>query len=269
MHITAHQILAQLDRAWEEGNFPTMVSDGYYWLYGKARLSSYLTSQEWMIIIQLFTYDLRMADFDVKVYGYGNRLRQYGIQPPAGHRTEGSIAGRIARALRPLIGNVPHPPPASDRPGTHTLSGGKEDWCPDPHHFAVRTHDQVREFHPSVREYEACGIKLDVPISDDHCTDDLMHVTHFLADTLTPDELFLSDDALAQVLERTEMPGSFLLLEDWCNPGIADVHKPSESPSIAQLAIALAAGRADLYTCPVSSLNTHWSYWGYMPPSSI
>jgi hypothetical protein len=79
MGFDTKHILDQLDHAWREGNYPTMDSDGYYWLFGRARLTSYLTPQEWMIVIQLFTYDLGIADFNIQVYAYGNRLKQYGI----------------------------------------------------------------------------------------------------------------------------------------------------------------------------------------------
>jgi len=48
---------------------------------------------------------------------------------------------------------------------------------------------------------------------------------------------------------------------DWCNPGVGQIRKPSESPSMQSLALAVAFNRSDLYSCPGTLLNTHWSCW--------
>lgn len=267
MSLNAIQILNQLDRAWREGNYPTLVSDGYYWLYGKARLTSYLAPSEWLIVIQLFTYDLGIDDFDIKVYTYGNRLERYGIQPQS--ETGENLIQPLVRATKPGTAGVTGEQFSIDHYGVHTFTNGLDNWCPDIHSFTITIQGHLREFHPELGEYQKLGIDLNALISGDYCIDNVLRVLRLVAYTINPEAIFLPDNAIAQHLGRNDMPDRFLELNDWCQPGANGINKPSESPSMVSLAEALTAGRRNLYGCPAQLLNTHWSHWGYLPPGRI
>jgi hypothetical protein len=80
LHFSAESILFQLDKAWTDHAFPSLITNAH-WGFGKARLSTYRSPGEWLILIELLVYYNGFGDFDVILYGYGNRLEKIGVDP--------------------------------------------------------------------------------------------------------------------------------------------------------------------------------------------
>jgi hypothetical protein len=218
------QILRQWKKAMAIGSFPYLTTDEHQ-AFAKARLMAFRSNREWLVVFEILAYVGEADAFIDTVYIYGNKTRQ---------RMEW---------IEFLC-----PPP-----------GDPDVWLPDPFDFEIMLHGRLRHFTPTQTDYAQAGIDLNDPISGDLMLDRRVQVLRLLTFLLPPQELFLPEPQLREVLGRPEIPTIFLQLHEWHHPGPGE--KIDDSPCLRSLARAIAYNRPDLYECPQNLVNTHWSQW--------
>jgi hypothetical protein len=267
-------ILQQWDTAQEIGHFPNF-STSSHWSFAKARLSTFRSLDEWLVIFEVLTYYNGLSDFEVGVYAYGNKLQRVGIQNPhAGMPSVGfvdnikQLLGLNARSVvqeKEFLTEL-------QRHGLRTPSGAvatsilgqpstEDDWCPDPLDFEVMLQGTRQRFTLTLDDYVEAGIDLNEALSGDMCLDRIIHVLRVLSSRLPATQLFFPERLLLEYVGRPTTLPLFLQLYEWCHPGDQRIAKPSDSLCLRSLAKALAHNQPDLYECSKETINTHWSQW--------
>lgn len=219
------EILSQMDREAADYKFP-MLNNAY--LRGAdIRLIAFSSTFEWLIIFQQIGV-MEECDFVNVVSAYGNRLEKPGTQ-------------KVVRL-------VDSPPGGRIRDERGHLNLNMWD-------FTIAIKNDIMHLTPNKEDYTASKVEVDGDAPPSAMILRLLSV-------LIPEKLFLSDEELLKICRREEADlKKFLQLEDWCHPDVADDERPSQSPCLRSLALAIAMNDVNLYRCPISSFNTHWIRW--------
>jgi hypothetical protein len=247
-------ILKQWDDATRKGEFPHFASDSH-WAFGKARLSAFRSDDEWLTIFELLTYYNGLADFEIIVYAFGNKLRNPGVQAfsdSSKYSVELTKKNISAYGVKTPIGQ-------SWRAGEQ--SADAEEWCPDPLDFEVTLGEIQKRFRLTPNDYREAGINLSSSLSGDRCLDQIIRVLRIVGYLIPGEQLFHPEAVLLTYLGRPRTLPLFIQLYEWCHPGINDIHMPSDSVCLQSLAQALWYNDVRLYECSKEQMNTHWSHW--------
>lgn len=128
------QILRVWDKSILRGIFPHLGSDSH-WTFGKIKLSAFRSPEEWLVIMETFTYYNGVGDFAKLVYASGNKLMSSGMEGYA---------------------DLVHTPKVNTynlkEMGLHVPYSNMDniDWCPDPLQFEVKIDGIKRSFSPNI-----------------------------------------------------------------------------------------------------------------------
>jgi len=223
------EILRQWVHGFKVGEFPTLASDSI-WIYTKARLSAYLSQDEWLVLFELATFYSALGDYVTLVYAFGNKLPRSGLVTGNGFtRPNSEFAAKYLNS---------------------GMAIPEQDWCPDPLNFDIRINGERRHYALSMLEFEKAGIDIGTGNTGDQCLDNIVHITHMLSHILEPEEIFYPNELLLGYVEKPASLPLFARLYDWCHPGIPPINKPSDSICLRNLAQALAYNQPNLYDCP-------------------
>jgi len=243
MVIKEHKILEQWDRASRNAQFP--IFDGANWAFARARLTTFRSSREWIVLFELIVHQITMGDFNNLIYVYGNRVKQTGFLQ----------AQRVAS---------PSPDEKFSREGV---------WTPDLFDFGVviKSSNQVKQFKPAPGDYADIGANSRYANGNTSSVDaemehirQLTAILRFLSYEI-PDQLFLPHEKLLELSGRSPSIPLFLTLYKWQHPDVGSGERPSDSICIRNLAKAISQREKALYDCSDSLINTHFSYWGDWP----
>lgn len=216
-------VLQTWESEWDKGNFPIFTDDSH-WLHGAARLVVFRSEQDWVTIFQWLIFRIGMHNFDQIVYAYGSSVTPQGLQ---------DFAPPLECGLQLPADN----------------EGVTDDWCPDPHSFAVIVRGHLRIFSPTRKDYEQVGLsRASLPHEDD-CLDNVARVFRYLCLRLPPNDLFCPIDYLLQGLELPPSLELFTVINAWDHPDGQSVSRPRDSRCLSSISAALKAGDISLVMC--------------------
>jgi hypothetical protein len=273
------QMIRSWDMARDRGDFPHLASD-VHWAFGRAHLTCFRSPDEWLTVFQLLTYSSGWGDFNILVYAYGNALSHQGIQDATASLRQQAAQqrGRLFYLIMRLL-SLPLPPsdgearlqeelaqhslrvpPLAD-PSAEEQPPPDDDWCRDPFNVRILLRGQLLHLRLTQQDYDEAGVDLSAQVSGDGVLDRIIHVMRVLCHRLAPENLFYPPRVLLEYVARPPSLPLFLEIEDWCNPGLGAIDRPSDSPCLRSLAGALASNLPEEYSCPKELVNTHWSRW--------
>jgi len=222
-------ILKLLDKQARNHQFPTMESIEGYWHFGAAKLTSFRSDAEWLIVIDSIIYNVAQRCFDHLVYAFGNKVEEASLED--------------FWQLRQNMVEAPGHPIASEDDCSFLLN--KFD-------YSLVVNGHVRQFTSTKSDYQSAGIAPDTPVE--------AQVLRLLV-SRHAEELFLSVERLLELCGRAGVGlEEFVVLKEWHHPDVTGDEKPSDSSTFQMLATALAKGDPGLYI-PDRQPNTHWSHW--------
>jgi hypothetical protein len=223
-NIDEMSILEQMDNYAKSFDFPTL--NNWHWRMGKARLTSFLGADEWLVVFEVVGFDVKSYAFENVIYAYGNKIDKPGFQTG--------------------IDVLEQPPdkPFEDDEGNTLINLSN---------FSVIIKGEERHFSPTAEDYVHAGILPHLEMEP------AAKVLRWLC-FLLPDEFLLTDAEILHLLQRPELD-RFLQLNEWAHPDVAAEELPSQNPCMRSLAKAIAQREPALYECPEDKMNTHWSNW--------
>jgi hypothetical protein len=220
------EILEKLDEAAEQFMFPGPPNE--YYPHADLRLTAFRSPSEWLLVFEVPLFSRKDNEFQTVVSAYGNKLEEQNYQ---GHDV--LVTGPEGSSL-----------------------WDDDEFVLDKFDFEVEVDGKARHFKPSQADYEKAEID-----TGDETMEDPLQVLRFIAHK-SPDSMFLSDDRLLEIVERSDADlKRFLKLDDWQQPDPVEEERPSDLECWRSLAKALAENDKKLYSCPKKSFNTHWTNW--------
>lgn len=223
------QIMKEFDESAKKGRFPYLSTDEHS-AFAKARLTAFRSNREWLVAFEILSYIGAVDEFTNILYSYGNRVK-----------THLTWVGGLSLIQKVEVNN--------------------ENGVPDLFNFEFSIYGEHRSFAPLPQDYAWAGMDLNQPISGDPVFDRKVQILRFLAQILSPDELFLSRQQILERINRPEDLPVFLRSYGWDHPDPTSGDMPSDSKCLQSLARALARNQPALYLCPEELVNTHWSRW--------
>ncbi|NEP68636.1 hypothetical protein [Moorena sp. SIO3A5] len=221
----AVQILETLDSHAEDMNFPTFENNNFSAV--DMRLTVFRSDKEWLLAFEVIAFANSQNLFVNLIYGYGNHLFEQGM--------------RLAHEIS-LLDNL-------------SIFEDTEGSFVNRFSFVSSVDGKVKDFVFYRDDYEIAGVDLT-------CGDTIELSLLKLLAFVTPNDLFLSGDALIKALVEEEIT-EFIKLEDWHHPDILNDELPSQNECFKSIAEALMHNKKKLYFCDPDKVNTHWSLWEY------
>ena len=241
MDTIANDILTILDRCCENFTFP-MLDNGYVYL-AATRLSSFRSTADWALVIEVFGFSPRAGLPDTHISTFASRLHDRKpvddfVTPEAHRQYLENNPHNESRFIHPIDEG-----PWQDSEDLEVVANGaskvmirgKPVPLPTPQQY--REHAIDLEQSPNVFVYEACRYFAAIQ-------------REFIFGTQTERRANVPPE-LNQILQ----------LEEWNHPDVVDgISRPSGSETFQQLAAVLSSGDAQLYS-PTMLPNTHWQNW--------
>jgi hypothetical protein len=223
------QILEDLDKHATEFNFP--VLDNAYVEFAAARLTSFRSVKDWLIVFEVLGFSTREIEFVDNLYAYGSCVDK-----------EGLVGEEI-----PVVSSPEKP--VFD-PETNECIADWSDWT-------VNVRGRKMSFSPTRAEYEEAGIVINRPPGPGTLTE--IELLRFLVNRLGEKALFLSDQELTIHFPACKDLPKFIQTTQWQHPDVTDEEKPSRNASIRSLVEALALRDPSLFKN--GRPNTDWKFW--------
>lgn len=216
-------ILNELDTHAKQFDFP--VLDNANWCVGDVRLSAF-AGQDWLLVFEILVFNFRSFEFVNTVYAYGSNLVHSGYQT----------------SLRLL--DISEDSPFEDELGNDIL---------DIEDFTLVINGENKRFSPSKSDFESLGLPMNLLMQPTE------RMFRYVCAVMHP-RFFLSVSELCKLLGSSEIP-LILQLTQWSHPDIAAGELPSQNECMKQIARAIQMRDSGKYSCPPTSMNTHWANW--------